>query len=140
MNENQIVEHEAFVREIKDGIIIVDVLSKSACLSCQLKGVCSVSDIEEKSVEVAVDDTKKYEKGDKVNVYLTRNQGLAAVFLGYVLPFILVVLTLIIVLQLTNSQGVAGLSSIFILVPYYGLLYLFRKKISKKYKFKIKEN
>jgi sigma-E factor negative regulatory protein RseC len=140
MNENQIVEHEAFVREIKDGIIIVDVLSKSACLSCQLKGVCSVSDIEEKSVEVAVDDTKKYEKGDKVNVYLTRNQGLAAVFLGYVLPFILVVLTLIIVLQLTNSQGIAGLSSIFILVPYYGLLYLFRKKISKKYKFKIKEN
>ncbi len=139
MKQEATVEHDAFIREITDKSIIVDVLAKSACISCQLKGVCSVSDIEHKSVEIPKLNTKEYKKGQKVVVYLSRKQGLMAVFWGYFLPFLLVLSTLIISLQLTGNEGIAGLLSIGILAPYYLILYFFNKKISKKYDFKLKE-
>jgi len=139
MNSAEIVEHEAFVREIKSDKIIVDVLSKSACLSCQLKGLCSISDIENKDVEVVRDLNKTYEVGQKVNVYLSRTKSLFAVFLGYFLPFLIVFLTLLMSLQVTHKEGLSGLLSIFILIPYYAILYMFRNKISEKYNFRLKE-
>ena len=138
MEAQKIVEHDAFVRKIEKDKIIVDILSKSACLSCQLRGICSVSDIEEKEVEVKINNTDKYEKGDKVTVYISQNQGLMAVFWGYFLPFLIMVATLIIGIKVSHNEGLAGLASIIILLPYYFILYLFREKISKKYNFKLK--
>ncbi len=139
MDSSEIIEHEAFIREIKDSKLIVDVLSKSACLSCQLKGLCSIADIEEKAVEVERDLKKNYEIGQKVNVYFSRNKSLMAVFWGYVLPFLLIFITLIIALQITNKDGLSGIISLSILIPYYIILYLFRNKISSNYKFKLKD-
>lgn len=139
MKSSEIVEHEAFVKEINADTIIVDVLSKSACVSCQLTGVCSISDIHEKSIEVERENGKNYEKGQKVNVYFSQTKSLKAVFLGYVLPFLLIFITLIISVQFTKNDGIAGLISLSTLIPYYIVLFLFKEKISKEYKFKLKE-
>jgi sigma-E factor negative regulatory protein RseC len=139
MKQEATVEHDAFISEITDELIIVDVLAKSACISCQMKGVCSVSDIEHKSVEIQRLGTKNYEKGQKVTVYLSRKQSMMAVFWGYFFPFLLVLFTLIIFIELTGKEGLAGIMSIAVLLPYYLILYVFNKKSAKKYDFKIKE-
>ena len=133
------VEHEAFVRKIDHKYIIVDVLAKSACLSCQLKGVCSVSDIEEKAVKVPVDNPQDYEIGSKVIVYMEQNQALNAVWLAYVVPLLLVLGVLILLISLKMEEGLAALLALAILPLYYFIMYLLRKKIAKKFDFKVKE-
>ncbi len=137
MKKDEVIEHEAIVKEVNEKAIIVNVLAKSACISCQLKKVCSISDFKEKSVEVLKEDNK-VKPGDKVIVYLSQDLGLKAVFLGYVLPFIIVVLTLIIFLEFTGNELASGLISLTVLIPYYLFVYLFRHKIRKRYKFKLK--
>lgn len=138
MEKSGTIEHQAFVKEIKENVIIVDVLSKSACMSCQVKGVCSVSDIAEKQVEV-IKESDDIHIGDKVTVFLAQTLGFKAVLLGYIAPFFIVIFVLILMLQLTNNELIAGVSSISILIPYYLILYLLKDKISKKYKFRIKK-
>ncbi len=137
MSNIETIEHEAFVREIHSDYIIVDVLSKSACISCQMKGVCSVSDIEEKEVKVLKED-KNVEKGEKVTVYLSQKLGLRAVLIGYGIPFLIVLTSLIVLTQLTDNELIAGGVSLFLLLPYYTVLYFLKDKISKDYQFRIK--
>ena len=133
------VEHEAFVRKIEKNHVIVDVLAKSACMSCQLKGVCSVSDIEEKEVKVPVDNPQDYEVGNKVIVYMSQNQALNAVWMAYVVPLLLVLTILIVLTSLKVEEGIAALLALAILPLYYLIMFLLRKKIAKKFDFKIKE-
>lgn len=137
MGKVETIEHDAFVREVKEKTIIVDVLSKSACMSCQVKGVCSVSDIAEKQVEV-IKESNNVNIGDKVTVYLAQTLGLKAVLLGYIGPFSIVLIILIIMLEITKDELISGIASIAILIPYYLTLYLLKDKISKNYQFRIK--
>ncbi|MBN2662532.1 MAG: SoxR reducing system RseC family protein [Bacteroidales bacterium] len=137
MEKFETIEHDAFVKEIRDDTIIVDVISKSACMSCQVKGVCSVSDIAEKQVEV-IRENNDVQIGDKVIVFLAQTLGFKAVFLGYIAPFFIVIFILILMLQLTNNELIAGILSIGILLPYYLILFLMKDKISKKYLFRLK--
>ncbi len=138
MDENT-VEHEAFVRKIERRHIIVDVLAKSACLSCQLKGLCSVADIEEKEVKIPINNPLDYEIGNKVIVYMEQNQALNAVWLAYVVPLLLVVAVLVLLISLKIEEGIAALLALATLPLYYFIMYLLRKKIAKKFDFKVKE-
>ncbi|MFC2152872.1 SoxR reducing system RseC family protein, partial [Bacteroidota bacterium] len=58
-------------------------------------------------------------------------------FLGYVLPFILVLSLLIVLTTITENEAVAGISALAILVPYYLILFLLKDKIRKKFTFTI---
>ncbi len=139
MAKGEIIEHEAYIRAIEKNKIIVDVLSKSACMSCQLKGVCNVSDLKEKSVEVINPENKEYKIGDKITVYIAQELGFKAVVLGYIFPLLLIVAVLIIMLLFTkNNELVSGLVALAVTIPYYLILYLFKDKLAKEYRFRIK--
>jgi len=138
MNKN-IVEHEAIIRKNENGKIIADILTKSACASCQLKGICSVSDVEKKEVAISSSNSTKYNVGDKVIVYLPEKKALQAVLWGYVFPLFIVVVILFILIGITSKEGLSALISLGTLIPYYILLYIFKNKLGKNYIFKIKE-
>jgi sigma-E factor negative regulatory protein RseC len=53
------------------------------------------------------------------------------------LPFILVFATLLIAVPLTQSEGLSGILSLAVLIPYYAALYFFRNKIKRSFEFKI---
>lgn len=57
---------------------------------------------------------------------------------GYFLPFILVIISLLIIYKITKNQAVAGLISLTILIPYYIILYFLRKKMKSSFLFAIK--
>ncbi len=135
---NKVVNHEGVVKGVNDKYVEVTVLAKAACLSCQLNGVCSVSDVEEKVIEVSKFPTKEYKLGQKVEVEMKESLGVKALLLGYVYPFLVVLTVLIVVYALTNKQGLAGLLSIGSLVPYYLILYLLKNKFRKIFTFSIK--
>lgn len=133
----KIIEHEGVVTARKNGILTIEIQVSSACGSCHAKNSCMVSETDQK--HISVKDTGKYQIGDSVIVLFEERQGLKAVFLGYLLPFLIVFISLIICVNIFNSEVAAGLTALLFLVPYYLALYIFRDKIKKNFMFQLKE-
>lgn len=134
----KIIEHSGIIRSIDNTNIEVIIENAEACVSCQVKNICSVGDKKEKIIEI-YNCKEKYEPGENVIVTLEQSKGLNALFLGYILPFMILVLTMIITSSLSTNQGLAGILSLLILVPYYIILYYFRDKLKKTFTFKIRK-
>ena len=137
-NPENTIEHDGIITSIVNGKLLVNVTVHSACSTCHAKGVCTSLDIDNKIIEVE-NYQRNYQVGDKVTVVLAETLGFAALFLGYGLPFIIVLVTLIISNAVLKNELQAGLLSIAILIPYYLTLYFMRQQISKKFSFRIKE-
>ena len=136
MSEQNTVSHEGIVVKNSAGNLQVMIVSKASCASCQLKGVCSASDLAEKIIDVKSDE--KFNEGDKVNVVMEESQGLLAVFYTFFLPFVLMSVAMGIVFFQTGKQGVAGIASLAVLPPYYFILWLLRNKMKKYFTFRAK--
>ena len=67
------------------------------------------------------------------------SKGFTALFYGYVLPFLIVLATLVAANSFTNNELVSGLLSLAVLIPYYITLYLFRHLLKKVFKFEVEE-
>ncbi|MBE0650965.1 MAG: SoxR reducing system RseC family protein [Bacteroidales bacterium] len=131
------VTHSGTVQEIKNGKAFISVMTKSACVSCEIKGSCTLSDVKEKIIEVELKEGQKFEKGKAVNVEMKQTTGTWAVLLGYFFPFLLVLGGLIVFTVSGLNQGLAGLLSLALLIPYYLTLYFFRTTIRKRFTFRI---
>lgn len=94
--------------------------------------------MQEKDIEI-IPNGKHYSAGDEITVLLKETQGFQALFYGYVLPFLLVLITLIIASSVTNNEIFAGLLSLGILIPYYITLYFLRDNLKKVFKFEVEE-
>ena len=140
MKEVEQVEHDGIIRMIDGAKMEVSILSKSACLSCSVNSSCNVSDIEEKNVDVFVNNPSDYKVGEQVKVYFSQSLGFRALFLGYVLPFLIMMFTLIIAMAITGKEGLSGLLSVGILAPYYFVLYLTRANHAKTFSFSVKKH
>lgn len=70
-------------------------------------------------------------------VKMEESLGHKAVLMGYVLPLIVLVGSIVLFLSFFKNEGLAALLSILMLVPYYFILYLFRKRLRKEFRFRI---
>jgi positive regulator of sigma E activity len=70
--------------------------------------------------------------GDEVLVKINPTSGYKAVLMLYLVPFALMMVMLWMVLQFGYQEGIAGLASLLILVPYFSLLYLLKNKLSSQ--------
>lgn len=112
------IAHPGIIQSVENDRIMVMILAESACASCKVKGMCSVAEMKEKIIEVARPENNTYKAGQQVRVVMQKSLGLKAVFLGYMLPFLIVVLSLFGFIGLQVEQGIAALISLFLLVPY----------------------
>ena len=131
------VTHPGIVMQISGHIAEVMILAKSACSSCQVKGACNMAEMEEKRVFVELPPEHSFKSGQQVNVMMKQSMGNFAVFLGYILPFLILLLTLIVSISVGLGEGVVGLLALGILVPYYFVLYRLRSRLSRKFSFQL---
>jgi len=131
------IKHDGRIIKIHDNTIDVSVLSIASCASCQVKGMCSVSDMKEKIVEVNKPKDSEYKVGEIVVVSMRKSSGNRAVMLGYFIPFLILVISIFILSSLLNSDGVAALISLGLLIPYYITLFIIKDKIKKNFAFYI---
>ena len=136
MSQSKSIDHKGRIDSIHGNKINVSFLAMSGCASCHAKGFCSAADMQEKNVEVT-DYTNQYNIGEEVNITLKQSLGFRALFLGYVLPFLLVLSMLIGLTSLKFNEAIAGLGALSVLLPYYLILFLLRNKIRKKFTFTI---
>ncbi|MFH0760174.1 MAG: SoxR reducing system RseC family protein [Bacteroidota bacterium] len=138
MENKASVAHEGVIEQITPDSIVVRFVAHSACEACHVKGLCSVSDSEEKIVEVKNPGTG-FSTGETVEVLLAQTQGFKALAFGYIFPLIMVLLVLSIFYSITGREGFSALLSLGSLVPYYLGVWLFRRRISKSIEFKLKK-
>ena len=129
--------HPGIIESINGEKVSVRILSKSACSSCHAKSVCTIADVEEKIIEAENDPGSAWKTGDEVMVRMEESLGRKAVFMGYVLPLVVLLVSIVVFLSLLNHEGLAALLSILMLIPYYLVLYLFRKRLQKEFRFRI---
>jgi sigma-E factor negative regulatory protein RseC len=130
------IEHEGVVKESGDNFVTVMISSASACSGCHAEGSCTLSGKEEKIIDVT--GSYNVSPGDRVTVLMKQSSGYAALFLGYILPLIVVLTVLIILISASVPELISGLIAVAALVPYYGALWIFRNRIGKKFTFTIK--
>lgn len=134
MTSTDCVKQKGIIEEIKDGFAKVNITSFSACSSCQSKAACHMGESAEKLIDVYV-GTESYRKGELVNVVMKRSLGMRATAIAYVLPFIIVLLSLITLTKSGFSEGISGLVSLGLLVLYFTILYFLRDTLKKTFQF-----
>ena len=89
---------------------------------------------EEKLLHIPASDPD-FHIGDNVRVILAQSLGFRALFLGYVLPFLLVLTVLLVMTAAGSDEWVAGLASLAVLLPFYAGLKLMRGKVDRQFSF-----
>jgi sigma-E factor negative regulatory protein RseC len=135
---SQKIEHTGIITHIDGTKIQVQIVQLSACSSCHAKGACSASDMDEKLIDVESNDlTLKI--GDQVQLLGESSMGLFAVLLAFVIPFLLILLSLLILRSYTSNEALSGTIALGVLVPYFIILSLFNNKLKNKLKFTVEK-
>ena len=129
------IKHAGVVDGVEGECVRVRILQSSACSACKVAAHCNASETKEKIIDVMDADASHYQKGDQVMVVADTAVGFRASLYAYLLPLILMVVTLVGVLASTHSEGLAALSALGILIPYYVLLFLMRNKLRNRLSF-----
>ena len=131
------ISHSGVVESIGYDCVHVRIVQTSACAACKVAGYCNAAESKEKVVDVYCSDSKRYKAGQQVIVSTSGQVAVRALLLGFGMPFVVLITVLFVVLQLTDSEGMAALCAIGALVPYYGLLWLMRDRVRQKLVFSI---
>lgn len=129
------IKHAGVVDGVEGECVRVRILQSSACSACKVAAHCNASETKEKIIDVMDADASHYQKGDQVMVVADTAVGFRASLYGYLLPLILMVVTLVGVLAATHSESLAAVSALGILMPYYVLLFLMRNKLRNRLSF-----
>ena len=126
------VEQVGKVVGVNGDRVRVLIMAQSACA----KGVCGMSETEPREIVLQANGGD-YQVNDTVRVQIASRQGLKAVLLGYMIPFVLVLSLLFGLRGIGLTEGLAALVGIAFLVPYYLLLYLLRGRLNREFGFVI---
>ncbi|HIP48956.1 MAG TPA: Fis family transcriptional regulator [Lutibacter sp.] len=130
-NYNEGISHPGIVSKISKDSVEIAILGNVHCDACNAKSACGVSETETKIVEVPNIDNS-FEINQQVEIVMQNSLGLKAVFYGYVLPFILLFVVLF-VSSIYLKEWQAGLLALFVLLPYYSILYFNEKTLKKTF-------
>ena len=114
------------------------IIQTSACSSCSVKGHCSSADSKEKLIDIVDPLASSYQVGEPVIVVGETSMGVMAVFLAFVVPFIILILSLFIFMAVLDDELYASIISLGLLIPYYYILWLNKTRLKQKFSFKIK--
>lgn len=127
--------HSGVVTRIDGASVFVALDPNLHCESCRARGACGVSDSGSREVEITAPQGA-FRLNEPVEVVLKKDLGNKALFWAYLYPFILMILTLFIT-SLWLPEWMAGLVSLFVLIPYYLSIALLKKYFKRTFKISI---
>ena len=134
------IQHVGTIESIEDMHVRVRIQQTSACASCKISNHCNAAESKEKLIDVYTTTLSGLAVGQEVTVSTTTAEVHRAVLIGFVLPLILLIATLVTSKLLGCHEEVAALLAIGILLPYYICVWLFRSKLSRMITFEIDNN
>ncbi len=127
---NNRITHEGVVSHVEGQMITVRFVQRSACADCHAKMLCSGGDAKQRSI-VTDSYGLNYAVGEEVTVEVTSQLAWTAMFYAFGLPTLLALIVLFPAIGWLGEMG-ASLSTLALLLLYYGVLYFFRKKLDRK--------
>lgn len=131
------ITHSGIVKSIADGCIKVQIVQTSACAACKVASHCNASESKVKIVDVFTRDTNMYQIGQEVTVWASKDVANRALLLGFGAPFLLLICVLMIALKVLGDEGLAALTALASLVPYYLALWVMKDRIQQQISFNI---
>lgn len=130
------VSHFGKVQSVDDESLVIKIIPESACAGCHAKGFCSLAGDVEKTVILK----GKYDvsRDDTVIVEMNEKTGFTALLFGYLIPFAVLVSSLVVFTLLSVQEITTALLSLSVLAVYFVILYFFRSYIEKKFTFTLK--
>ena len=130
------ITHSGVIESIEDGCVHVRIVQTSACAACKVAGYCNAAEKKEKVVDV-YGPTQAYRVGQQVTVTTSGSVAARALLWAFGVPFLVMMAVLIGVLLLTDSEGLAAVSALLSLLPYYLVLWLLRDRMRRQLAFAI---
>lgn len=143
------IKHSGVIDRVTGDCVKVRIVQTTACAGCKIADHChadysptqgggSTSEARVKLVDVYDPEAaRRVNVGDQVVVSATSQVAGRALLLGFGLPFLLMVGTLVAALWLSYGEATAALASVLVLLPYYLLLWLLRDRISRRITFQL---
>lgn len=133
------IQHLGVIESIEGNCLHVAISQSSACAECKVAGHCNASESKDKIIDIITDSVAEYSIGECVNVFTTKGVGMMATIYAYVLPLVIMMIVLILVKVITESDGWAAISALLSLIPYYICVYILRNIISSQVYFEIEK-
>ena len=133
------ITHAGVVEHIDGSRVRVRIVQTSACAACKVSGHCNAAEAKEKLVDVFTASASQLKVGDAVTVAASRQMATQALLLAFGLPLVIMLAVLLAVLSLTGREGLSALCALGALLPYYGVLWLFRGRLQQRMAFWIEE-
>ena len=131
------IPHIGIIQQINDDHLIVRIQQTAACGGCAAKGSCGMS-AEKKEMHISIPyHGEDLRVGQTVSVSLQSQTGPLAVALGYLLPFLLLISTLLISYGLTGNEKLAAICALLSLVPYFLVLAFSKNKLKEWFRFRL---
>ena len=137
MKKNEIT-HTGKILEITPDFTTVQIVVSSACASCHAKSLCGMSEDEEKVIMLPTDPYATYNVGDEVQVYTKMSMGLKAVWISYVIPLAILMILILSLSAVIESEVLRALAAIGGVGVYYFFIWLFRERLANEFVFYIK--
>ena len=134
--KNEIV-HSGKVIEINPDFTTVEILVSSACSECHAKGLCGMSEMEEKVIMVPTDPYEPRNIGDIVQVKTKMTMGLKAVWISYVIPLAVLMILILSLSAVIENEFLRGGIAIAGVGVYYFVIWLLKDRLSDQFEFYI---
>ncbi|MDR1103460.1 MAG: SoxR reducing system RseC family protein [Tannerella sp.] len=130
------IQHTGTVERIEPAVVYVRIVQPPACSGCHAGLSCPVSEGNGKTVAVE-DTTGRFAVNEEVLLHGRQGMGMQAILFTCVFPMILVVVALAVAFGLTGNELTGGSIGLSVLLPYYGLMYILRNKLNRKFVFTV---
>jgi len=137
MSDN--ISHKGKIVEITPVTTTVEIVSESACSACHAKGLCGVSESKVKLIQLPTRGWDSWQVDDEVDVVLKSTMGHLAVWLAFVIPLCVLVLTLLLLSLAGKSELCSGIGALCSAALYYLVLWCCRKKLNREFVFELKQ-
>ena len=135
---NGTIHHTGRVERISPDTGFVRITQRSACSGCHAQAMCSASEQKDKIIEVP-DRSGQFAVNEEVVLTGETRLGMEAVILAFVIPLVIVVAMVAIGFSLGWDESLSGLIGLLLLIPYYGLLYLLRDRLKRRFVFTLRK-
>ena len=132
------IVHSGRVVEVTPEFTTVEIVVSSACSECHAKGLCGMSEQQDKLIMVPTDPYSDYQAGDQVKVMTKMSMGMKAVWISYVIPLLILMILILSLSPVIGNEALRGLVAIAGVAICYLVILLFKDKLSNEFVFYIK--
>ena len=131
------ISHTGRILSVGPAVTTVEIVSQSACAACHAAGLCTAFESVRKEVEVPTDPAAGYQTGEEVEVLLRGSMGTKAVLLAYVVPLFILLIFVVSLSFVHVHELLAGAAGLAGIAVWYLILWCFRDRFEKEYRFYI---